>query len=65
MFIPRPTDEDEEYIEDDGVILTVLTDGEANESYLIVVDARTMTEIARAQAPQTIPAGFHGTFVQS
>jgi carotenoid cleavage dioxygenase-like enzyme len=30
-----------------------------------VLDARTFTERARAQAPHHIPLGFHGQFMRS
>ena len=48
--------------EDDGVILSVVLDGAQGESYLLVLDAGTMTELARARAPHVIPHGIHGAF---
>ena len=46
--------------EDGGVILSVVLDAVAERSFLLVLDARTMEELARAEAPHHIPFGFHG-----
>ena len=48
--------------EDDGVLLSVVLDAARGASALVVLDARTMEEVARAEAPHAIPAGFHGEF---
>ncbi len=58
VFVPAPQGTSE----DDGVLLSVVLDAEAERSMLVVLDAADMTEIARAQAPQAIPFGFHGDF---
>jgi carotenoid cleavage dioxygenase-like enzyme len=46
--------------DDDGVILSVVLDGLRGESFLLVQDAATFAEIARARAPVVVPFGFHG-----
>ncbi len=46
--------------EDDGVLLSVVLDGKRGSSYLLVLDARDLSEIARAAVPHHIPFGFHG-----
>lgn len=46
--------------EDDGVLLSVVLDGGRRTSYLLVLDARDMGELARAAVPHHIPFGFHG-----
>ncbi len=46
--------------EDDGVVLSVVLDGERRSSYLLVLDARDLSELARAAVPHHIPFGFHG-----
>jgi carotenoid cleavage dioxygenase-like enzyme len=51
--------------EDDGVVLSVVLDAARRESYLLVLDARSMTELARARAPHVIPHGIHGAFYRS
>lgn len=48
--------------EDDGVLLSVVLDGKAQRSFLLVLDAGTMRERARAYAPHVIPFGFHGNY---
>jgi carotenoid cleavage dioxygenase-like enzyme len=50
--------------EDDGVILSVVLDPAAGRSFLAVLDARTLEELARAEAPHHIPFGFHGQFMR-
>lgn len=46
--------------EGDGVLLSVVLDSEADCSFLLALDARTMHEVARAQVPGAVPFGFHG-----
>jgi beta,beta-carotene 9',10'-dioxygenase len=58
VFVPRPGATEE----DDGVVLSVVLDTEAAASALVVLDAASFTEIARAHAPHHIPFGFHGQF---
>jgi beta,beta-carotene 9',10'-dioxygenase len=48
--------------EDEGVLLSVVLDGEGERSFLLVLDAATMQESARAYAPHAIPFGFHGNY---
>ncbi len=59
VFVPAP-DADRE---DDGVLLSVVLDVDTRTSFLLALDAATMTEIARAEAPHAIPFGFHGQFL--
>jgi beta,beta-carotene 9',10'-dioxygenase len=49
--------------EDEGVLLSVVFDGTTGRSFLLVLDAADLTELARAEAPHHIPYGFHGQFV--
>jgi beta,beta-carotene 9',10'-dioxygenase len=51
--------------EDDGVVLSVVLDAAAGRSFLLVLDAGSFEELARADAPQRIPFGFHGQFFGS
>jgi carotenoid cleavage dioxygenase-like enzyme len=48
--------------EDDGAILSVVLDSNKGISFLIVLDAATLTERARALAPHAIPFHFHGNY---
>jgi beta,beta-carotene 9',10'-dioxygenase len=58
IFVPRP----DGTAEDDGVILSVVLDAEAQRSALVILDAATFEEVARAEAPHVVPFGFHGQF---
>ena len=58
LFIPHP----QARTEDDGVILSVINDIEKKESFLLVLDAKNLKELARVKAPHVIPFGFHGQF---
>ncbi|WP_207934296.1 carotenoid oxygenase family protein [Actinomadura sp. KC06] len=48
--------------EDDGVVLSVVLDVGRGRSFLLVLDASTFEELARAEVPHGIPFGFHGHF---
>ena len=48
--------------EDAGVVLSVVLDANAGRSFLLVLDAGSFEELARAEAPHHIPFGFHGQF---
>ncbi len=48
--------------EDAGAILSVVLDNLQRRSFLVVLDAETMQERARAYAPHVIPHGIHGAF---
>lgn len=61
VFVPRPGAEEE----DDGVLLSVILDGATDGSFLLVLDARDLTELARAEAPHHIPFSFHGQFASA
>jgi beta,beta-carotene 9',10'-dioxygenase len=61
VFVPRPGAE----AEDDGVVLSVVLDAAQRTSFLLVLDAASFTEVARAHAPHHIPFGFHGQFFGS
>jgi len=48
--------------EDDGVLLSVVLDGRSGNSFLLLLDAASLEEVARAEVPHHIPFGFHGQF---
>ena len=60
VFVPHP----EGTAEDDGVVLSVVLEPAAERSFLLVLDAATWTERARATVPHAIPFGFHGQFFE-
>ncbi|OAX85540.1 hypothetical protein ACJ72_00078 [Emergomyces africanus] len=51
--------------EDDGVLLSVVLDGLKGKSYLLVLDAKSMKEVGRAEVAGPIGFGFHGTHVSA
>lgn len=50
--------------EDGGVLLSIVLDVENESSYLMVLDATNLEEVATASAPHAIPFGFHGQFMR-
>jgi carotenoid cleavage dioxygenase-like enzyme len=53
---PRATEED------DGVILSVVLDANKAASFLLILDASSFRELARAEVSHHIPFGFHGNY---
>ena len=69
LFVPAPgnvnadrEDATAARSEDDGVLLSVVLDTQEKRSFLLVLDARSFEERARAIVPHPIPFGFHGQF---
>jgi carotenoid cleavage dioxygenase-like enzyme len=60
VFVPHPDGTDE----DDGVVLSVVLDPDEEQSVLLVLDADSFEERARATVPHAIPFGFHGQFFE-
>ncbi|KAJ6012498.1 hypothetical protein N7499_011831 [Penicillium canescens] len=59
IFVANP----EGTSEDDGVLLSVVLDGNRSKSYLLCLDARDFTEIGRANVDGAVGFGFHGQHV--
>lgn len=51
--------------EDDGVLLSVVLDGVKEKSYLLVLNARDLREMGRAEMQGPMSFGFHGTYKAS
>jgi beta,beta-carotene 9',10'-dioxygenase len=66
VFVARPASspEGDAQDEDDGVLLSVVLDAGAASSFLLVLDAGDLSELARAAVPHHIPFGFHGQFTR-
>ncbi|KAF9261005.1 carotenoid oxygenase [Marasmius fiardii PR-910] len=62
IFVPRPGADGG--AEDDGVVLSVVLDGDRKKSALIILDAKDMSEVARAEMETAFPIGFHGLWSQ-
>ncbi len=58
LFEPAPGAKNE----DTGVLLTTVLKPGHERTDLVVIDAREMTEIARAPLPHWLPYGYHGQF---
>ncbi|XP_066933968.1 beta,beta-carotene 15,15'-dioxygenase-like [Clytia hemisphaerica] len=51
-------------LEDDGVVVSSVTGVKGKPSFLVILDARTFSEIARATLPFAPALTIHGNFVQ-
>ena len=60
-FIPRENAQSE----DDGYVISFVTDAVEGTSEVVIVDAQNMDQepLARIQLPQRVPLGFHGCWV--
>jgi beta,beta-carotene 9',10'-dioxygenase len=60
VFVGAPTNE----TEDDGVVLTIVSNTKKNTSFLLVLDAKSFTEISRSELPMFVPRGLHARFFE-
>ncbi len=58
VFVPHPSANSE----DDGVLLSIVLDTGKERSFLLVLDAASLSEVARAGTPYAIPFHFHGNY---
>ncbi|MFI2458038.1 carotenoid oxygenase family protein [Streptomyces sp. NPDC019539] len=49
--------------EDDGYLLTIVSDLTADASELLVLDAGDLTTVAAVELPRRVPAGIHGNWI--
>jgi carotenoid cleavage dioxygenase-like enzyme len=61
VFVASPSAQNE----DEGVLLSVVLDIGKERSFLLVLDAASLNEVARATAPHAIPFHFHGNYFPS
>jgi carotenoid cleavage dioxygenase-like enzyme len=61
VFVRAPGDDRE----DGGVLLSIVLDPAAGTSFLLVLDATDLSEVARAWMPHGVPFGFHGNYFAS
>ena len=60
IFVPNPLSS----AEDDGVLVaTVVETREETTNSLIILNAKTMQEVAKIQTEEKIPNGLHGIFI--
>eukprot|EP00884_Botryococcus_braunii_P018940 jgi/Botrbrau1/572/Bobra.0010s0038.1 len=55
IMVPHPNANDE----DDGVVLCAVTAADGS-SFLLLLDASSLNEVARCKLPNSLPYGFHG-----
>ena len=58
IFVKNPESENE----DDGILMTNVFDSTRQIGMLLLLDAKTFTEIARIDLPCHIPFTLHGNF---
>ncbi|GHO97970.1 15,15' beta carotene dioxygenase [Reticulibacter mediterranei] len=58
IFVAAP----QAHAEDEGVLLSVVLNSAKGNSFLLVLDATTFRELARAEVPHHIPFSFHGMY---
>lgn len=58
VFVAKPGAQGE----GEGMLLSVVLDARHSRSFLLVLDAQSLTEIARADCPHHIPFSFHGNY---
>ncbi|MEJ8667691.1 carotenoid oxygenase family protein [Streptomyces sp. MS1.AVA.1] len=49
--------------EDDGYLLTIVSDLTADASELLVLDASDLSTVAAVELPRRVPAGIHGHWI--
>jgi beta,beta-carotene 9',10'-dioxygenase len=60
VFVAAP----DSTLEDDGVILSVVLDVQAKNSFVVVLNAQSWEELARVQLPYHLPFDFHGQYFE-
>ena len=58
VFVPKPNAQ----AEDDGWLLAMTFDGDRDRSSVVILDAKTLTQVTRLWLQHHVPYGLHGTF---
>lgn len=58
VFVPRPGATQE----DDGIVLSLILDAQNKKSFLLILDAKDLKELARVYTPHAIPFTVHSKF---
>src|SRR5690606_20971075 len=61
VFVEKPGAAEE----DDGILLSIVLNAATQTSFLLILDAKDLRELARANVPHHIPFGFHGEYLQN
>lgn len=59
IFIKKPS----VISEDEGIVLSTVLNVKKSNSFLLILDAKIFSEMARVEVPHHIPLGFHGQFI--
>jgi carotenoid cleavage dioxygenase-like enzyme len=59
VFVPSPNAQ----AEDEGLLLSVVLDTHSSTSYLLILHASNLEQVAKASLPHSILFGYHGTFI--
>jgi all-trans-8'-apo-beta-carotenal 15,15'-oxygenase len=62
VFAPRLIEPDKESAEDDGYILSVVSDGLHRSTYLVILDASDLKLVCKVPLRTFLPMGLHGTW---
>jgi carotenoid cleavage dioxygenase-like enzyme len=49
-------------LDDGGFVLSIVLGSNKGSSFLLVLDAKSFEEVARAELPLRVPIGIHGQF---
>jgi beta,beta-carotene 9',10'-dioxygenase len=60
VFVAAPTNEGE----DDGIVFSVVSNIKTRKSFLLILDAKSFTEVSRTDLPMFVPRGLHGQFFE-
>ncbi|MET0234869.1 MAG: carotenoid oxygenase family protein [Kibdelosporangium sp.] len=58
-FVPAP----DARAEDDGWLMSIVTEHDASGSELLILDATSLESVASVRLPRRVPAGFHGNWL--
>jgi beta,beta-carotene 9',10'-dioxygenase len=58
IFVAKPNS----IAEDDGILISIITNVKEKYSFLIILDAQSLSEISRFNLTHHIPQGLHGNF---
>ena len=61
VFVPAP----DARAEDEGLLLSLVYDSSKDESFVLVLDANNMAEVARAYTGMRCSVTFHGQFISA
>lgn len=61
IFVKNP----DSHEEDDGVVISAVTDVSSEKDFLVFIDAKSWVEVGRALFKSHVPQALHGLFIES